>query len=98
MPSGQRKCYLMTTLKKNYSRLGYVAEGVTTYMGDLMLKRSGVFNWQQFIKTQDENLKRHYENDGRYNLSVADSGFDSWLDGYTLGIPNRKLQFTLMVH
>tara|TARA_Y100000991_G_scaffold214827_2_gene203515 strand:- start:5997 stop:7352 length:1356 start_codon:yes stop_codon:yes gene_type:complete len=76
--------------KENYSRLGYVAEGVTTYMGDLMLKRSGVFNWQQFIKTQDENLKRHYENDGRYNLSVADSGFDSWLDGYTLGIPNRK--------
>ena len=76
--------------KENYSKLGYVAEGVTTYMGDLMLKRSGVFNWQQFIKTQDENLKRHYENDGRYNLSVADSGFDSWLDGYTLGIPNRK--------
>lgn len=76
--------------KENYSRLGYVAEGVTTYMGDLMLKRSGVFNWQQFIKTQNENLKRHYENDGRHNMSVADSGFDSWLDGYSLGIPNRK--------
>ena len=76
--------------KENYSRLGYVAEGVTTYMGDLMLKRSGVFNWQQFLKTQDENLKRHYENDGRHNMSVADSGFDSWLDGYSLGIPNRK--------
>ena len=76
--------------KENYSRLGYVAEGVTTYMGDLMLKRSGVFNWEQFIKTQNENLKRHYENDGRHNMSVADSGFDSWLDGYSLGIPNRK--------
>ena len=23
-------------------------------------------------------------------MSVADSGFDSWLDGYSLGIPNRK--------
>jgi len=76
--------------KENYSRLGYVAEGVTTYMGDLMLKRSGVFNWGQFIKTQNENLKRHYENDGRHNMSVANSGFDSWLDGYSLGIPNRK--------
>ena len=76
--------------KENYSRLGFVAEGVTTYMGDLMLKRSGVFNWQQFLKTQDENLKRHYENDGRHNMSVADSGFDTWLDGYSLGIPNRK--------
>lgn len=76
--------------KENYSKLGYVAEGVTTYMGDLMLKRGQVFNWEQFIKTQNENLKRHYENDGRYNLSVADSAFDTWLDGYSLGIPNRK--------
>lgn len=76
--------------KENYSKLGYVAEGVTTYMGDLMLKRGGVFNWEQFIKTQNENLKRHYENDGRHNMSVADSAFDSWLDGYALGIPNRK--------
>ena len=25
-----------------------------------------------------------------HNLSVADSGFDNWLDGYKLGAPNRK--------
>ena len=76
--------------QENYSRLGYVAEGVTTYMGDLMLYRSGVFNWEQFAKTQNENLKRHLENEGRYNMSVADSSFDTWLDGYKIGIPNRK--------
>ena len=76
--------------QENYSRLGYVAEGVTTYMGDVMLYRSGVFNWEQFAKTQNENLKRHLENEGRHNLSVADSSFDTWLDGYELGIPNRK--------
>mgnify|MGYP001158532873 FL=1 len=34
--------------KENYSLLGYVSEGVTTYMGDVMLYRSGVFNWEQF--------------------------------------------------
>ena len=76
--------------KENYSRLGYVAEGVTTYMGDLMLKKSQVFDWSQFLNTQNDNLKRHYENDGRHNLSLADSAFDTWLDGYQLGIPNRK--------
>ena len=76
--------------QENYSRLGYVAEGVTTYMGDLMLYRSGVFNWEQFAKTQNENLKRHLENEGRHNMSVADSSFDTWLDGYKIGIPNRK--------
>ena len=40
--------------KENYSRLGYVTE-VTTYMGDLMLLRSGV-SWKQFVKTQNQNL------------------------------------------
>ena len=76
--------------KENYFRTGFVAEGVTTYMGDLMLYNSGVFNWEEFAKTQNQNLERHLTNYGRYNLSVADSGFDNWLDGYKLGAPDRK--------
>ena len=76
--------------KENYFRTGFVVEGVTTYMGDLMLYNSGVFNWKEFVKTQNQNLERHLMNYGRYNLSVADSGFDNWLDGYKLGAPNRK--------
>tara|TARA_B100001093_G_scaffold383885_1_gene369590 strand:+ start:22715 stop:24421 length:1707 start_codon:yes stop_codon:yes gene_type:complete len=77
--------------KENYFRTGFVAEGVTTYMGDLMLYKSGVFNWIEFVKTQNQNLERHLMNYGRFNLSVADSGFDNWLDGYKLGAPNRKV-------
>jgi predicted metalloprotease with PDZ domain len=76
--------------KENYFRTGFVAEGITTYMGDLMLYNSGVFNWEEFVKTQNQNLERHLTNYGRYNLSVADSGFDNWLDGYKLGSPDRK--------
>ena len=76
--------------KENYFRTGFVAEGVTTYMGDIMLYNSGVFNWEEFVKTQNQNLARHLMNYGRYNLSVADSGFDNWLDGYKLGSPDRK--------
>ena len=76
--------------KENYFKTGFVAEGVTTYMGDLMLYNSEVFNWQEFAKTQNQNLERHLTNYGRYNLSVADSGFDNWIDGYKIGAPNRK--------
>ena len=76
--------------QENYFRTGFVAEGVTTYMGDLMLYNSGVFNWKEFAKTQNQNLERHLTNYGRFNLSVADSGFDNWLDGYKLGAPDRK--------
>lgn len=76
--------------KENYSKLGYVAEGVTTYMGDLFLYESKVFDKNQYIKEFNQYLKRHFGNGGRLNLSVADSSFDTWLDGYDMGVPNRK--------
>ncbi len=76
--------------RENYSRLGYVAEGVTTYYGDLMLLRSGVSNEEQYLKTFNDLLQKHFNNLGRLNLSVADSSFDMWLDGYKQGIPGRK--------
>ena len=60
-------------------------------MGDLFLINSKVFSWDDFIKTQNQNLYRHLMNYGRFNLSVADSGFDSWLDGYKMGAPDRKV-------
>jgi predicted metalloprotease with PDZ domain len=77
--------------KENYSRMGYLYEGVTTYMGDLYLMRSKVFSISEFYKTQEENLDRHFHNSGRFNMSVAESSFDTWLDGYQMGIPHRKV-------
>ncbi|HEX8515640.1 MAG TPA: M61 family peptidase [Bacteroidia bacterium] len=76
--------------KENYSRLGYVCEGVTTYYGDYLLYRSGVFNQDQYFATFNERLQKHFDNGGRFNMSVAASSFDTWLDGYSPGIPNRK--------
>jgi predicted metalloprotease with PDZ domain len=76
--------------QENYSKLGYVCEGITTYYGDFLLFRSGVFNEDQYIKTFADRLQKHFDNFGRYNLSVAASSFDTWLDGYTKGVANRK--------
>jgi predicted metalloprotease with PDZ domain len=76
--------------RENYSRLGYVAEGVTTYMGDRTLFESGVFDDQQYHKEIGNYIMRHLHNDGRKHYSVADSSFDTWLDGYVAGIPGRK--------
>ena len=76
--------------RENYTRLGYVAEGVTTYAGDLFLYRSGVFSDFDFFKNVHKLFQRHFHNYGRFNLSVADSSFDTWLDGYDKGIPDRK--------
>lgn len=77
--------------RENYSVLGYVAEGVTTYMGDLILVESGVKDWEWYQSTFENLMQKHFDNFGRFNYSVAASGFDSWLDGYVQGAPNRKV-------
>lgn len=77
--------------RENYSRSGYVYEGVTTYYGDLLLYRSGVFSEPDYRKTFNDLLQKHFDNYGRLNMSVADSSFDTWLDGYVQGVPNRKV-------
>ena len=77
--------------KENYFTTGYVAEGVTTYMGDQFLYRSGVFSDKQYINEFDTYLRKHFENFGRRNYSVAQSSFDMWVDGYEPGVPGRKV-------
>ncbi|MDF1673503.1 MAG: PDZ domain-containing protein [Vicingaceae bacterium] len=76
--------------KENYTYLGYIDEGVTTYMGDKFLFSSEVFDWEQYAKTFDQLLSKHYNNFGVNNYSVAQSSFDTWLDGYVKGTPGRK--------
>jgi len=77
--------------RENYFETGYIAEGVTTYMGDLFLSNSNVFNWEEFKTTQEQNLQRHSDNGGNMHAAVVESSFDLWLDGYAIGAPNRKV-------
>lgn len=77
--------------KENYFPTGFIAEGVTTYYGDLFLVRSGVITKQEYFMELNKLFKRHFDNFGRFNHSLTDSSYDLWLDGYSLGIPNRKV-------
>ncbi|MCE3227119.1 MAG: peptidase domain protein [Bacteroidetes bacterium] len=76
--------------KENYARTGYVYEGFTTYYGDKLLLSSSVFSNEDYFKTLQERLVKHFHNFGRYNLSVAHSSWETWLDGYVPGVPYRK--------
>lgn len=76
--------------KENYARTGFVYEGFTTYYGDVLLLTSGVFTQAQYFETLEERLNKHFHNYGRFNLSVAHSSFETWLDGYVSGAPYRK--------
>lgn len=73
-----------------YFDTGFVAEGITTYYGDACLYRAGVFDNKQYKKELNTLLTRHFENQGRFVKSVADSSLELWIDGYEKGIPARK--------
>ena len=55
--------------KENYSELGYLCEGVTTYMGDLFLLKSKVFTEEEYFNELDKQLQKHFDNPGRFNYS-----------------------------
>jgi predicted metalloprotease with PDZ domain len=77
--------------QENYFKTGYVAEGITTYYGDYMLARSGFFTAEAYFEELNTSLQRYFADYSRHNLSVADSSFDLWLDGYKPGVPDRKV-------
>lgn len=76
---------------ENYSRFGYIYEGVTTYLGDLYLLKSKVFSFEQYSNELEQQINKHASNNGRFNYSLGDSSVDSWIDGYVQGIPGRKV-------
>ncbi|GAB4019713.1 PDZ domain-containing protein [Spirosoma migulaei] len=77
--------------KENYFSTCFVAEGVTTYYGDLMLRQAGVFSDEAYLKELQVLFKRHFENNGRAFQSLTESSWDLWLDGYDKGVPDRKV-------
>ena len=77
--------------KENYFQTCFVAEGLTTYYGDLMLYRSGVFDKIQYLKELEACYKRHFDNADQASQSLVESSWDLWLDGYSQGIPDRKV-------
>ena len=76
--------------KASPSRMGYIAEGVTTYLGDLFLLEAGVIDTAGWLTRFEKLLTRHLWNPGRLETSVANSSVDTWVDGYKLGVPHRR--------
>ena len=76
---------------ENYFETGYVAEGFTTYYGDLFLVRGGVFTKKWYFQELNKLLNRHLHNFGRFNMSLTASSYDLWVDGYKKGVPDRKV-------
>ncbi len=64
--------------QRNYTRLLWVFEGITSYYQDLLLLRSGVLGVAALLQRFGELLTRVYRMPGRFKQSLAESSFDAW--------------------
>lgn len=80
--------------QENYSRLHYITEGITTYYGDLMLWKAGLWTFDDWVDSINGELQRHYQTGAQAFTSLEEASFRSWTNGYAQeGIPNRRISF-----
>ena len=74
-----------------YLKEGLIAEGVTTFMGDFYLLKSGYYSPERYLEVLEKLMERSFESLGWENQSIVDSSWDLWLDGYKAGVPDKKV-------
>lgn len=79
--------------KEAYCESHYITEGVTTYYGDLMLAKSGVWTPERYLQELSLKCYKHFSNYGRFITPLTLASFDSWIEGYADTIPHKKVSF-----
>jgi len=77
--------------REAYLKEGLIAEGVTTFMGDFYLLKSGYYSSERYFEVLEKLMERSFESLGWENQSIVDSSLDLWLDGYKPGVPDKKV-------
>ena len=68
--------------QENYTRSLWVAEGITSYYDDLLVRRAGLSTRKEYLKALSEQLNRLLETPGRRHITLTDASFDAWIRLY----------------
>lgn len=68
--------------QENYTKLLWVAEGVTDYYADVALRRAGLISEQDLLSSAARSFQQLQDTPGRFVQSVEDSSFDTWIKFY----------------
>lgn len=68
--------------RENYTRLLWVAEGVTSYYEDRFLQRAGLMNDRQYLQLMAREMQKLQETPGRLLQSLEEASFDAWVEYY----------------
>src|SRR6267142_4288695 len=68
--------------KENYTKLLWVAEGITEYYGNLMMRRAGLISNQDYLNHLARQIEDFQNTPGREVMSVEEASFDAWIKYY----------------
>ncbi|MDQ3821497.1 MAG: peptidase M61, partial [Acidobacteriota bacterium] len=68
--------------KENYTRLLWVAEGITDYYSELLLRRAGLISEEDYLRRVVESIQSLQATPGRLLMSAEEASFDAWIKEY----------------
>src|SRR6266567_3003035 len=68
--------------KENYTRNLWVAEGITDYYGNLMVRRAGLISDREYLDGLARRIQNFQNTPGRLEMSAEDASFNSWIKEY----------------
>src|SRR5215216_2986208 len=68
--------------QENYTKVLWVAEGITDYYADLFLRRAGLITESEFLGATARSIQSLQNTPGRLVQSVEESSFDAWIKYY----------------
>ena len=68
--------------QENYTKVLWVAEGITDYYADLTLRRAGLITESEFLSAAARSIQSLQNTPGRRSRRVEESSFDSWIKYY----------------
>jgi predicted metalloprotease with PDZ domain len=68
--------------QENYTKVLWVAEGITDYYADLALRRAGLISETDFLSATARAIQQLQNTPGRLEQTVEESSFDSWIKYY----------------
>ena len=68
--------------QENYTKMLWVAEGVTDYYADLLLRRAGLITESEFLNATARAIQSLQNTPGRMEQTLEESSFDTWIKFY----------------
>ncbi|MAX67537.1 MAG: PDZ domain-containing protein [Bacteriovoracaceae bacterium] len=65
-----------------YTTMHWLTEGLTSFMDELFVLRSGLCTLEEYLKMQTNNLKRYFSTPGKKFHSLEQSSFNAWVKLY----------------